>query len=139
MRWICLMAALLLPIATARAQTATDAQGRTINSGSDASSSPPSLSGLNLLGTLFANAARVGYLVQVQDTATDCAPASGVGINGIVVAFDDGNGNNLLIGTLGFALTQGGQGGSFDMAGMPHAGRIRVYGKSGCQVALHQW
>ena len=34
----------------------------------------------------------------------------------------------------------GGQGGSLDLAGMPHTGRIRIYSSAaGCQMAARAW
>jgi hypothetical protein len=107
------------------------------NTNTDASANAPSLSGLNLLGTLAANAARRGFVVQAQDNAADCGGAGGLA-NGLPVVFDDG-GSNTTEMIVSYAAVKGGQGGSVSGSGMPHTGRIRYYGTVGCQVGAAQW
>jgi len=106
--------------------------------GTDASANAPALSGLNLLGTLAVNASRLGYIVQVQDTSSDCGGTGG-NAGGLVVVLDDGTGANLTVLVVSYAATKGAQGGALSWAGMPHTGRIRYYGTAGCQVGAHQW
>jgi hypothetical protein len=99
----------------------------------DASGSAPSLSGLNLLATIPPNPARLGYIVEAQDTAANCA--TGGGANALLVVLDDGAGGTPTILTLAYASAKGGQGGGLDMGGTPHRGRIRVFGTGGCRFA----
>lgn len=96
--------------------------------GTDFSVNAPSLAGLTLLATIpAATAPRRGYLIQAQCTA------------GLTLAFDDGSATPTII-VLAGATTNGAQGGSLDMAGMPHAGRIRIYSSSSsCQMAARSW
>ena len=107
------------------------------NTNTDASANAPSLSGLNLLGTLAANPLRRGFIVQVQDTATDCSGSGGLA-NGLPVVLDDG-GSSLTVLVLAYATVKGGQGGSISWSGIPHTGRIRYYGTAGCQIGAAQW
>jgi hypothetical protein len=98
--------------------------------GSDFSTNAPSLSGLTLLQTIpAASAPRLGYLIQAQ-----CAA-------GLTVALDNAAGSATpTIVVLAGPGTDGGQGGSLTMAGMPHAGRIRIYSSSpSCQMAARSW
>ena len=100
------------------------------NNGGDYSANAPSLSGLTLLATIPApSGPRLGYLIQAQCTA------------GVTVAFDDTAG--ALAPTLVVLAgpgSNGGQGGSLSMSGMPHTGRIRIYSSaSNCQMAARAW
>jgi hypothetical protein len=98
--------------------------------GGDYSANAPSLSGLTLLATIPApTVPRLGYLIQAQCTA------------GLTIALDDPSG--ALAPTLVVLAgpgSNGGQGGSLSMAGMPHTGRIRIYSSaSNCQMAARTW
>ncbi len=98
--------------------------------GGDYSANAPSLAGLTLLATISAPAAsRLGYLIQAQCT------------EGLTVALDDAAGAlapTLVV--LQGAGSNGDQGGSLNMAGMPHTGRIRIYSSSAsCQMAARAW
>ncbi len=100
------------------------------NSGTDYSANAPSLAGLTLLATIPApSVPRLGGVIQAQCTA------------GLVVVLDDQGG--LLTPTillLAGAAANGGQGGSLDMSGTPHTGRIRIYSSSAtCQMAARSW
>ena len=100
------------------------------NNGADASANAPSLSGLTLLATIPAAAQpRLGYLIQAQCTA------------GLTIALDDAAGAlapTILV--LAGPSSNGGQGGSLSMSGMPHTGRIRIYSSSAsCQMAARTW
>jgi hypothetical protein len=110
--------------------------------GTDYSVNPQSLAGLNLLGFIpvqAANTTRRGYIVQAQDSSANCSVNGGA--NGLIVALDDGgvSSSSLTVLTLSYASAKGGQGGSITMPGIPHTGRIRFYGTSGCQVGAHAW
>jgi hypothetical protein len=107
------------------------------NTNTDASANAPSLSGLNLLGTLVANTTRKGFVVQTQDNAADCGGSGGLA-TGMPVVFDD-NGSNTTVIIVSYAAVKGGQGASVSWSGMPHTGRIRYYGTAGCQVGAAQW
>ena len=113
-----------------RALGAQETMASPAQSGSDYSANAPSLAGLTLLATIpAATQPRLGYLIQAQCTA------------GLTVALDDAAG--ALAPTL-VVLTgpssNGGQGGSLSMAGMPHTGRIRIYSSSSsCQMAARVW
>ena len=107
------------------------------NTNIDSSANLPSLAGLNLLGTLAANPARKGFVVQAQDSAADCGGSGGLA-NGLPVVFDDA-GSNTTVLIVAYAAAKGGQGGSVSWGGMPHTGRIRYYGTAGCQVGAAQW
>jgi hypothetical protein len=98
--------------------------------GVDYSANAPALAGLTLLATIPApSAPRRGYLIQAQCTA------------GVTVALDDPDGAStptLLV--LAGAAAEGGQGGTLDMAGIPHTGRIRIYSSApDCQMAARSW
>src|SRR5436190_21726775 len=113
-----------------RALGAAEAMASPAQSGSDYSANAPSLSGLSLLATIPApSAPRLGYLIQAQ-----CAA-------GLTLVLDDPAG--VLAPTfvvLAGPSTNGGQGGSLSMAGMPHTGRIRIYSSSAvCQMAARAW
>ena len=100
------------------------------NNGSDDSANPPSLAGLTLLATLpAATTPRLGFFIQAQ-----CAA-------GLTVAFDDSAGAlTPTIAVLAGPASNGGQGGSLTMSGMPHSGRIRIYSSSSsCQMAARAW
>jgi len=99
-------------------------------SGTDYGANAPSLAGLTLLATIPAPAVpRLGYLVQAQCTA------------GVTVVFDDQAGSlTPTIVVLAGASSNGGSGGSIDMASMPHTGRIRIYSSSAtCPMAARSW
>lgn len=104
----------------------------------DASANGQSLAGLNLLGTLAANPSRKGYVIQPQDTATDCGGTGG-NLGGLVLVFDDGASGTPTIILASYAASKGSPGQSFGWADMPHTGRIRYYGTVGCQVGAGQW
>ena len=113
-----------------RQLAAEEAMSAPGNNGSDYSANAPSLSGLTLLVTIPAPAVpRLGYLIQAQCTA------------GVTVAFDDTAGAlapTLVV--LAGPSSNGGQGGSISMNGMPHTGRIRIYSSaSNCQMAARAW
>ena len=113
-----------------RALGAAEAMASPAQSGSDYSANAPSLSGLTLLATIpAASAPRLGYLIQAQ-----CAA-------GLTLVLDDPAGAlapTLVV--LAGPSTNGGQGGSLSMAGMPHTGRIRIYSSSAvCQMAARAW
>ena len=119
-----------LEVPAYRAIGASEAMTAPGVSGTDYSANPPSLAGLALLATIPAPAApRRGHLIQAQ-----CAA-------GLAVAFDDagGAGPPTIVFIAG-AASDGGQGGSLDMSGMPHTGRIRVYSSNAsCQMAARSW
>jgi hypothetical protein len=99
-------------------------------SGSDYSVNPPSLSGLTLLAMIPASSGpRSGYIIQAQ-----CAA-------GLTVALDDQAGTSTpTLVVLQGSTTDGGEGGSLSMAGMPHSGRIRIYSSAAnCQMAARAW
>jgi hypothetical protein len=100
------------------------------NNGTDYSANAGSLSGLTLLATIPApTVPRLGGVIQAQCIA------------GLVVVLDDQAGAlpATLVVLAGPAAT-GGQGGSLDLAGMPHTGRIRIYSSSSsCQMAARAW
>ena len=113
-----------------RALGAAETMASPAQSGSDYSANAPSLAGLSLLATIpAATQPRLGYLIQAQ-----CAA-------GLTLAFDDAAGAlapTLVV--LAGPSTNGGQGGSLSMAGMPHTGRIRIYSSSSsCQMAARVW
>lgn len=98
--------------------------------GVDYSANPPSLAGLILLATIpAASVPRRGYFVQAQ-----CAA-------GLTIVLDDRNGSLApTVIVLAGASSDGGQGGSIDMSGIPHTGRIRIYSKNAsCQMAARSW
>ncbi len=109
---------------------ASEAMASPGRNGADYGANPPSLSGLTLLATIPAPAVpRLGYLIEAQ------CPA------GLTIALDDQGGSlaPTIVVLAGPAAT-GGEGGSLDMAGMPHTGRIRIYSSSsGCQMAARSW
>jgi hypothetical protein len=100
------------------------------STGSDFSANAPSLAGLTLLATVPTPASpRRGYLIQAQCTA------------GLVVVFDreTGDSNPTMI-ILAGAPVDGGQGGTLDMSGMPHTGKIEIYSSAAdCQMAARAW
>ena len=113
-----------------RALGAAEAMASPAQNGSDYSANAPSLSGLTLLATIpAASAPRLGYLIQAQ-----CAA-------GLTLVLDDPAGAlapTLVV--LAGPSTNGGQGGSLSMAGMPHTGRIHIYSSSAvCQMAARAW
>jgi hypothetical protein len=113
-----------------RALGASEAMSAPGNNGGDYSANAPSLSGLALLATIPAAAApRLGYLIQAQ-----CAA-------GLTIVLDDQAGALApTIVVLAGPASNGGQGGSLTMAGMPHSGRIRIYSSSAlCQMAARSW
>jgi hypothetical protein len=100
------------------------------NSGADYSANAGSLSGLTLLATIPApTVPRLGGVIQAQ-----CA-------GGLVVALDDqGSTVTPTLIVLAGAAANGGQGGSLDLSGMPHTGRIRIYSiSSSCQMGARVW
>ncbi|SRR6266702_3134258 len=99
-------------------------------SGTDYSANPGSLSGLSLLATIPApSVPRLGGVIQAQCTA------------GLTVVLDDQGGSlPPTIIMLAGPAANGGQGGSLDLAGMPHTGRIRIFSSAaGCQMAARAW
>ncbi|HZT90287.1 MAG TPA: hypothetical protein VFA12_20270 [Stellaceae bacterium] len=129
-RLLLVLASILLVASVANAAAVQPEYASGIN-GSDYSVNPPSLSGLTLLTTIpAAGGHRLGYLIVVSssvayyvtlddgtDTGTNCTPGKctilPLGLNGI--------------------------GSWMDMAGMPHTGRIRVFGTAGSFVGAHSW
>jgi hypothetical protein len=100
------------------------------SAGSDFSANPPSLSGLTLLATIPApSSPRRGYLIQAQ-----CAA-------GLTVVLDrESGGSNPTRLILAGAQVNGGQGGTLDMAGIPHTGKIEIYSSAAdCQMAARAW
>jgi hypothetical protein len=99
------------------------------SNGVDYSANAPSLSGLSLLATIPANTTRLGYFIQNQSTSA------------LTVAMDDQAGSlTPTIVILAGAATSDAQGGSLDMSGLPHSGRIRVYStSSSIQMAARAW
>lgn len=83
--------------------------------------------GASLLATIAANPNRIGYVVQQQSA------------NVIWVVLDDGLAGTATTIVLDPAAGANRQGGAIDMSSGPHAGRIRVYGTSGSQVAVAEW
>jgi hypothetical protein len=100
------------------------------SAGSDFSANAPSLSGLTLLATIPApSSPRRGYLIQSQCTA------------GLAVALgNDSGASNPTVIILAGAPVNGGQGGTLDMAGIPHTGKIDIYSSAAnCQMAARAW
>jgi hypothetical protein len=100
------------------------------NNGTDYSANAPSLSGLTLLATIPAPLVpRLGYFIQAQCTA------------GLTLVFDDSAGSlTQTVAVLAGPSSNGSQGGSLSMSGMPHTGRIRIYSSSAsCQMAARAW
>jgi hypothetical protein len=97
--------------------------------GVDYSANPPSLSGKTLFQTIPANKSRRGFFIQNQD-------ATGT----VYAVFDDQAGSlTQSIIALGPG-TSGLQGGSVTMGGMPHTGRIRIYGDAGTtKIGARVW
>src|SRR6266702_8586313 len=109
---------------------AAEAMASPGQSGADYSANAGSLSGLTLLATIPApSVPRLGGVIQAQCTA------------GLTVVLDDQGGSlapTLIV--LAGPAAGGGQGGSLDLAGMPHTGRIRIYSSAaGCQMAARAW
>ncbi len=109
---------------------AAEAMASPGQSGADYSANAGSLSGLTLLATIPApSVPRLGGVIQAQCTA------------GLTVVLDDQGGSlspTLIV--LAGPAASGGQGGSLDLAGMPHTGRIRIYSSAaGCQMAARAW
>jgi hypothetical protein len=99
-------------------------------SGTDFGANAPSLAGLTLLATIAApKTPRLGFVIQAQCTA-----------GATVVLDDDAGASTPTMIVLAGPATNGGQGGSLSMAGMPHTGRIRIYSSSAaCQMAARSW
>ncbi|MGC2411736.1 MAG: hypothetical protein WA459_03440 [Stellaceae bacterium] len=117
-------------VPTYRQLGATERMALPGQSGADYSANAPPLAGLTLLATIPApSVARLGGVIEAQCTA------------GLVVALDDQAGSltpTLIV--LAGPSAAGGQGGSLDLAGMPHTGRIRIYSSSSsCQMAARAW
>jgi len=113
-----------------RALGASEAMASPGQNGADYGANALSLAGQTLLATIPAPATpRLGYLVQAQCTA------------GLTVVLDDQAGSlTPTIVVLAGSAANGGQGGSLDMAGMSHTGRIRIYSSSSsCQMAARSW
>jgi len=109
---------------------ASEAMASPGQSGADYSANAGSLSGLTLLATIPApSVPRLGGVIQAQCTA------------GLTVALDDQGGSlSPTIIVLAGPAANGGQGGSLDLAGVPHTGRIRIYSSAaGCQMAARAW
>lgn len=99
-----------------------------VNLNNDASANAPAIPGaLNLLATLPVNPQRIGYIVQQQS------------VNVLTVAFDDGASSTPTVLILDPAAAANRQGGAFTFTGMPHYGRIRVFGLAGSQVGAAEW
>jgi hypothetical protein len=98
--------------------------------GSDFSANSPSLAGLTLLATIPSpSSPRRGYLIQAQCTA------------GLTVVLDsESGGSDPTLIVLAGASVNGGQGGTLDMAGMPHTGKIEIFSSAAdCQMAARAW
>ena len=109
---------------------ASEAMASPGQSGADYSANAGSLSGLALLATIPApSVPRLGGVIQAQCTA------------GLTVALDDQGGSlSPTIVVLAGPAANGGQGGSLDLSGMPHTGRIQIYSSAaGCQMAARAW
>src|SRR6266568_2936631 len=109
---------------------AAEAMASPGQSGADYSANAGSLSGLTLLATIPApSVPRLGGVIQAQCTA------------GLIVVLDDQGGSLApTIIMLAGPAANGGQGGSLDLAGMPHTGRIRIFSSAaGCQMAARAW
>lgn len=97
--------------------------------GKDFSANPISLAGKSLLATIPVNYSRAGYMIQNND-GTDTAYAS----------FDDGASGTATIFALAPAPVASGMGGEIDWMGLPHAGRILIYGDHATtKVAAREW
>jgi hypothetical protein len=113
-----------------RALQAAEPMAAPGSTGSDFSANAPSLSGLTLLARIPApSSPRRGYLIQAQCTA------------GLIVVFDkEAGGSNPTFIILAGAPVNGGQGGTLDMSGMPHTGKIEIYSSAAdCQMAARVW
>jgi hypothetical protein len=99
------------------------------NNGVDYSANAPSLTGLTLLATIPANSSRLGFFIQAQGTAP------------LTVAIDDATGSlTPTIVVLAGAGSNGGEGAAIDMGGLPHTGRIRIFGNSSSvPMAARAW
>ena len=133
--WLCAAVSVLLTTGSAlaaqiAAPEAVEPMAGPGSSGVDYSTNAPSLSSLSLLATIPApSTARRGYFVEAQCTA------------GLTVVLDDAAGaTQPTIVVLAGSAANGGQGGSIDMNGMPHTGRIRIYSAAAnCQMAARAW
>lgn len=95
--------------------------------GTDAGANAPSLSGLTLLGTMSANAARAGFEV-------GCNCAAGMDI----VLDDQGGSITQTIIPIAGPTVDGQQGGGYSNSF--HSGRVRFYSSnSSCQYWARQW
>ncbi len=113
-----------------RALGANEAMTSPGQNGADYSANAPSLAGLTLLATISApSAPRLGYFVEAQCTA------------GVTVVMDDqASSLTPTLVVLQGSPANGGQGGSLNMTGMPHTGRIRIYSSAAnCQMAARSW
>jgi hypothetical protein len=113
-----------------RALQAAEPMAAPGSNGSDFSANAPSLSGLTLLAAIpTPSSPRRGYLIQAQCIA------------GLVVVFDrETGGSNPTRIILAGAAVNGGQGGTLDMSGMPHTGKIEIYSSAAdCQMAARAW
>ena len=99
------------------------------NNGVDYSANAPALSGLTLLATIPANPSRLGFFIQAQGTTQ------------LTVVLDDAAGSlPPTIVVLAGAAAHGGQGAAIALGGLPHTGRIRVYGtSSSVPLAVRAW
>jgi len=113
-----------------RALGASEVMASPGENGTDFSTHPPSLAGMTLLATIAAPPTpRLGFFIQAQ-----CAA-------GLTVVFDDPSGSLAPTAVLlAGPASDGGQGASLSMTGMPHTGRIRIYSSSAsCQMAARTW
>lgn len=87
--------------------------------GVDYSANAPAIPGaLSLLSTVPQSLGRRGYFIENQDAADN-----------VYVVYDDAAGSlTPTVLVLAHAATAGTQGGSITMTGLPHTGRIRIYG-----------
>lgn len=117
-------------VAASRQLGASEPMASPGQNGVDFSANAPSLAGLTLLATIpTPSAPRLGYFIQAQCTA------------GLTVVLDAQTGAlTPTIVVLAGPGSNGGQGGSLSMGGMPHTGRIRIYSSSSsCQMAARSW
>jgi hypothetical protein len=119
-----------IDVPASRQLVASEIMGSPSQNGIDYSANAGSLAGLALLATIPAlNVPRRGGVIEAQCTA------------GVTVVLDDQAGSvTPTILVLSGPAANGGQGGSLDLSGMPHTGRIRIYSSnSGCQMAARVW
>jgi hypothetical protein len=98
--------------------------------GTDYSANAVTLGSLSLLNTIPPDIGRAGYFIQNHDAADN-----------VYVAYDTGDGSDTpTVLVLAPATAANGQGGTAERSGMPHTGRIRIYGDhSTTKMAARSW